>query len=372
VGHRVVFIDLARALAVAFMLYGHTVDALLAPGYQVGIWFDVWQFQRGLTSSLFLLLSGFAFSIATTRHWSSHLRLSDTVIKRLRRFGLLILLGYGLHFPVERFVLLSTATETQTRALLAVDVLQLIGVTLILVQALVLVTRSRRLFTIMAFVLTGLLVAITPSVWTSDWAQMLPLPVAAYLTSTSIASQFPLLPWAGFLLLGAGLGQLYARWDAAHMTRYANEVLLAPGAIMVAIGLSERLMSSPPFGPGPWAFIPPQFLVRAGTCLVILGLTAHLSRRIGHLPHVFGAVAQETLLIYFVHLCIVYGSVWNPGLHQAYGQTLGPGTVAVFIGLLFVSMTALAWYWNWWKHVRPRAARWMSAGALAVLVARLL
>src|SRR5688572_23886709 len=98
------------------MLYGHTVDALLAPGYQVGIWYDVWLFQRGLTSSLFLLLSGFAFSIATTRHWNSHLRLSDTVVKRLRRFGLLILLGYGLHFPVARFVLMSTATEMQRQA----------------------------------------------------------------------------------------------------------------------------------------------------------------------------------------------------------------------------------------------------------------
>jgi uncharacterized membrane protein len=372
VGHRVVFIDLARALAVGFMLYGHTVDALLAPGYQVGTWFDVWQFQRGLTSSLFLLLSGFAFSIATTRHWSSHLRLSDTVVKRLRRFGLLILLGYGLHFPVARFVLLPTATEMERRALLAVDVLQLIGVTLIVVQALVLVTRSRRLFTIAAFVLTGLLVAITPWVWTSDWIQSLPLPVAAYLSSTVIASQFPLLPWAGFLLLGAGLGQLYARWDSAHMTGYANQVLLVPGAIMVAIGLSERLLSSPLFGPGPWAYIPPMFVVRAGSCLLILGSIAHLSRRIDRLPHVFGAVAQETLLIYFVHLCIVYGSVWNPGLRQAYGAALGPGMVTLFIVLLFVSMTGLAWYWNWWKHVRPRAARWTSAAAMAALLARLL
>jgi len=71
--HRVIFIDLVRALAVAFMLYGHTASALLAPRYQVGRWFDVWQFQRGLTSSLFLLLGGFAFSIATSRRWASQI-----------------------------------------------------------------------------------------------------------------------------------------------------------------------------------------------------------------------------------------------------------------------------------------------------------
>ena len=74
--HRVIFIDLVRALAVAFMLYGHTASALLAPGYQVGRWFDIWQFQRGLTSSLFLLLGGFAFSIATSRRWASHVKWS--------------------------------------------------------------------------------------------------------------------------------------------------------------------------------------------------------------------------------------------------------------------------------------------------------
>jgi len=29
--HRVIFIDLARALAAVFMVYGHAIDALLAP-----------------------------------------------------------------------------------------------------------------------------------------------------------------------------------------------------------------------------------------------------------------------------------------------------------------------------------------------------
>src|SRR6187399_2166830 len=102
--HRVIFIDLVRALAVAFMLYGHTASALLAPQYQVGRWFDIWQFQRGLTSSLFLLLGGFAFSLATSRRWSSHVRWSAALVKRIRRFGLFVILGYALHLPADRLV----------------------------------------------------------------------------------------------------------------------------------------------------------------------------------------------------------------------------------------------------------------------------
>jgi uncharacterized membrane protein len=370
-GHRVIFIDLARALAVVFMLYGHTVSALLAPRFQVGTWFDVWLFQRGLTSSLFLLLSGFAFSVATTRHWASHLALSGVVWKRVRRFAMLILLGYGLHFPVPRVIELRSATADQWRAFLAVDVLQLIGVTLLLVQALVLVTRSRRVFTAAVLALAAAVVALTPWAWGVDWTGSLPMALAAYLSSSG-GSQFPLLPWAGFLLLGAGLGQLYARWDPGHLTRYANQVLLAPGLIMLAVGLSDGRVVAALFGSGPAAFIPPQFAIRSGVCLVMLGVLAHLSRRIRHLPHVFGAVAQETLVIYFVHLCLVYGSVWNPGLYQAFGPTLGPRGVFLCVVGLVIAMIGLAWYWNGFKHLRPRAARWVAATALAALVIRLL
>src|ERR671935_654902 len=92
--HRVIFIDLARAVAVYLMVQGHTVSALLAPEYRAGRVFDLWVFQRGLTSCLFLLLSGFAFSIATSRHWQSHVRPSRAVAKRLGRFSLFVVLGY--------------------------------------------------------------------------------------------------------------------------------------------------------------------------------------------------------------------------------------------------------------------------------------
>src|SRR5919204_4955693 len=84
--HRVIFIDLARAVAVFLMIQGHTVSALLAPEYRAGRVFDLWVFQRGLTSCLFLLLSGFAFSIATSRRWTHHVKMSPALVRRTRRF----------------------------------------------------------------------------------------------------------------------------------------------------------------------------------------------------------------------------------------------------------------------------------------------
>ena len=108
---RVIFIDLARALAVVFMLYGHAVSSLLDPRYRTGTWFEVWTFQRGLTSCLFLLLSGFAFSIATARHWTRHTEISPAILKRARRFGLFIILGYALQHRLDVIELRAICSE---------------------------------------------------------------------------------------------------------------------------------------------------------------------------------------------------------------------------------------------------------------------
>ena len=355
---RVIFIDLARALAVVLMVSGHTSSALLASSYRAGNWVHAWEFQRGLTSALFLLLSGFAFSIATTRHWTSHIRPSWALVKRVRRFGLFILLGYALHFPVQRFSMLATATDSQWRALLSVDVLQLIGVTFIAVQLLVLLAQSRRVFMVVALVLAAVVIGAAPIMWRTDWTGALPLAVASYL-SPATGSQFPLFPWAGFVLIGAGAGQIYARWGAAHLGAFANWGLLVPGIVLTLIAFNIP-NAMPASGVDDFGWVPGQILLRTGVCLAILGVVAHASARIDQLPHVFGAVAQESLVVYFVHLCIVYGSIWNAGLYQFYGDALGPGATVLAVVAVVLPMIALAWQWNGLKHHRPRVARFVA------------
>jgi len=364
--HRVIFIDLARALAVLFMLYGHTVAALLAPAYQTGTWFAIWQFQRGLTSSLFMLLGGFAFSIATGRHWASHVAWSPSLVKRLRRFGLFVVLGYALHMPVNQIDRLSLVTPEQWRSFLAVDVLQLVGVTFILVQLFVLVARSRRVFMWLSLAVCVAIVWATPYFWGTDWSLRLPAWMGPYL-SPAMGSLFPLFPWSGYVFLGAGLGQLYSRWGAAHLGAFARWGLLLPGGVLLALAFISRVVPYPEFLANPYGFPPREFVLRAGPCLIIMAAIAFASRRITHLPRVFGAVAQESLLIYFVHLCIVYGSVWNYGLARFWAGSLGPAaTVACVLGII-LSMTGLAWVWNHWKRIHPRTARsmtWLTGAAL--------
>ena len=82
--------------------------------------------------------------------------------------------------------------------------------------------------------------------------------------------------------------------------------------------------------------------------------------------------AQESLLIYVVHLCIVYGSTWNPGLYQFYAMALSPRATVLVVLAIIASMTALAWQWNRLKHQRPQAARWVTVGVCVALVAFLI
>jgi uncharacterized membrane protein len=368
---RVIFIDLARALAVVFMLYGHTVDALLAPAYRSGRLFDVWQFQRGLTSGLFLLLSGFAFSIATTRHWASHLAPSPALLKRIRRFALFIFLGYAVRFPIPSLFGLGHATDAEWRQLIGVDVLQLIGVTFLAVQALVMISRSRRVFSILAVTLALVLTMLAPWAWSVEWSQRTPAWLAAYLSPSS-GSLFPVVPWSAFVLAGAALGQIYARWGATHHVRYANRALLIPGVVLLIVALWMTQYQVALFGTTPHSYVPGNILLRAGACLVIVGLIAHASRGIGQLPHVFGAVAQESLLIYVLHLGIVYGSVWAPGLLNVYGVTRTPVQLIPIVLLLIVAMTLSAYGWNWLKHTHRTIAWWTMSAVVTGMIVRLL
>jgi hypothetical protein len=369
--HRVIFIDLGRFLALVFMLYGHTVSALLAPEYQRGTWFEVWNFQRGLTSSLFLLLSGFAFSVATSRHWSSHQSFSPAVFKRIRRFALFLLLGYAIHFPVPQFSQLVSMSDEQWRSFFQVDVLQLIGATFLIVQALVFVTKKRQTFAIVVFALAGVVLALTHPIWGVDWWQVLPGWLAAYM-SPARGSLFPLFPWATYVFFGAGLGQIYVSWGAARLSSFTVFALFVPGLLLSALGWGLSAVEGAPWGPDAWGFMPIQLAIRIGACLIILAAIARASQHLTRLPRVFAAMAQETLPIYFVHLCIVYGSIWNSGLAVWYAGQLAPVGTLLCVLLLLAAMAAFGWSWHWLKHARPRLARWIMAGVAALLTIQLL
>ena len=363
---RVVFLDLARATAVLFMIQGHAVHELLDRVYEPNLGFQVWLFLRGLTSCMFLLLSGFSFSIASDRYWDEFRRPSRRLFRRLCRLVFFLVLGYLIQMPMGRFAHLQFANDERWRSFLQVDILQLVAGSLFLMQGLVIVLARRRHFAIGCAGVAGLIVLAAPAFWSRPLVGTVPLWLASYL-SAETGSNFPLFPWGAFMFVGAALGMAWSRRGAERGLRHAAAVFAALGAPLLVFGFVAYLLPFRPLGDiDIWRVGPSIFTTRLGSILILLGGFAFVSQSIQRLPWAIQALSQESLLIYVVHVAILYGSLWTPSLAHSLGRQDLAHTVA-WITVLTLSMGALAWVWNQTKRHRPTLAytfRFTVASAL--------
>ena len=108
---------------------------------------------------------------------------------------------------------------------------------------------------------------------------------------------------------------------------------------------------------------PCRLRLRAAAFLIYLNRGLTLPQR------VLRRLAQESLLIYFVHVCILYGSI-GTRKRQLIGSTLGPLPRWV-VCLLLLSMMLLAWTWNWFKRAEPRRSYLLRFAVLVLAVTTL-
>lgn len=322
---RAVALDVLRLLAIFQMVQGHTVDAVLAEVHRSGALHAVWQSARGLTSVAFLFLAGVGFAFATR---SERGRAAPARARRARRALLLIALGYAMRAPVA--LLFGAQLDAGARAALwarfaVVDVLQCIGVTLLLLDALVAFVPEARRRGVVLGLLSGLLFALGPLATQLDPAGPL-RPVLAFATSNG-GSLFPLVPWAAHALLGAALGPLYFARDVPRLSALGVG-LITVGALFVAW--------HPALGQ----------LARIGCVLVASAALLALEPSLARVPRWLLALAPHSLLIYLLHVMLAYGEGF--GLKDLVGHSLGPlasiGVAAVMLfGCAGVALAYDAW-----------------------------
>lgn len=344
---RLLAVDLVRLLAIVLMIQGHTLDVLLQPAYQSSRWYGAWVFVRGFTAPAFLILSGFSFALVTVRLWHQHVLFSPAFWRRLQRFTFFVILGYAMHFPVHRFADLRWLGADGWRSGLQVDILQTIGATLVALQVIVLLTRTPGRFAAVSLALSAAIVLTTTSVWAADWPLRLPGALAAYLNGAT-GSLFPLFPWSAYMLLGAGLGALYAASNRLSPLLLARRLILL-GLILGAGGLSSLTVHG--WGPAAnagdnfWHTSAALFAARAGVILLVLGAALHLKELPAGASNTVRTLAQESLLVYFLHVCLLYGSIWNTGLRQYHGGSLDfpHAAAAAVLMIAFMLIVALGW-----------------------------
>ena len=368
---RILFVDLARAVAVLLMVQGHTIDALLHPDFRTSLQYNAWLYLRGLTSCTFLFLSGAAFSLTALRHWEEQGRFSRRSFKRVRRLAFFLGLGYFVKFPMGRFVDLPFATDERWRSFFSVDVLQNVAITLLALQLLIGLTRTPRRFAITCGILAALLVGFTPLAHGTGWTAHLPLIAASYL-SHDTGSLFPLFPWAGFTLLGAAFGVTAAPWATRdHLEPLARGLFLTGAVLAVGAGLMGEFGWFEYGVHDWWRASPLSFVQRFGSVLLLLAVVAAIGHYVTRLTPPLQGLAEESLLVYAVHVALLYGSHWTTGL----GPTLGPQPprmVLVWVVVMLVAMTALALAWNNIERLHPGLAAVCRVTAIVALVFPLL
>lgn len=321
-------LDVLRLLAIFQMVQGHTVDAVLDVAYRTGPLHDLWQSARGLTSVAFLFLAGAGFAFATR---SERGRGPAARSRRMRRAVLLIGLGYAMRAPFLALVLGDAAAQRAAlEQAVIVDILQCIGVTLLGLEGLTMLVHDPRERSRTALMLGGFLIVLGPLA--TELAATGPLrPLLAYATSNG-GSLFPIVPWAGHALLGAGLGPMFFEQGdepvSMQRARRALRLFLLGGAL-IGLGIWLAAAAHPALGQ----------LTRVGAVLLVAAVLSPLEDSFARWPDWLLSLAHHSLLIYLVHVVLAYGQ--GIGLAAVVGRTLMPWP-AILAAAAMVLVSALA------------------------------
>jgi uncharacterized membrane protein len=202
--------------------------------------------------------------------------------------------------------------------------------------------------------------------WTIDWSAQLPISISAYLNGRT-GSLFPLFPWAGYALLGAAAGSVWGRYRARG-TKIPRYALYVTGAVLLLAGVALQSSLMKPYAPIESSPASPNIgLIRLGCVVLVLAVVGDLVRCLRFPVRTLHSLAQESLTVYFLHVCILYGSIWNPGIRQWIGATMAPLSAAGCALILVFSMILLAIAWNKAKQAKPILCRSLCVSAIVAL-----
>ncbi len=321
---RLLALDWLRGIAVLVMVECHVFNALLAPAYRDSRWFAVFNWLNGFVAPAFLLVSGAVLGMNLQSRWDKGTG------KLWRRVGQVFIVAYLLHLPTP---LLWQFFGPRGPHLIELwtkqDILQCVAGSLALILALVPVTRKPAIHRVVCLVL-GILMATSAGL-VDVWAQpsTLPHPLLNYLWPAGVG-KFPLIPWAGFPLIGAWLGP--AIFSEKSTSRQALRAAMAGAAFVIA----SRFMT------GTQSYDAPFVFDRMGWILLALGTCCWLRQPVRGTKWIL-QFGQLSLWSYTVHLVIVYGSCASFGL-DALKPRFSPFVATLGLGVvLFITALVVRW-----------------------------
>ena len=327
------FIDIVRAFAILMMLQGHFIDTLLESSYRNLNYetFKIWSFFRGITAPTFFTISGLIFSYLLLK--AKEKGQENTRMKKGISRGLyLIAIGYliRINFPSWFAGFINTSFY-------AVDVLQCIGLSLILtVCTYFLCNKKTPIFSIIMLI-TGICVFVLEPLYRNLEIANVPLFIHNYISKNN-GSVFRIIPWYGYTSMGAFIASLFY-WNLQK--KYFKITIISS---FISLGLLLIFYSSDVL-----------LLGYDSTKIEVLKDAAYynyLFSKLGYVLLYFAfffsletytkypfilRIGKNTLSIYVIHFILLYGSFFGIGFKNI-GKILSP-IEAIVGALLFLVLT---------------------------------
>jgi hypothetical protein len=342
-GRRELYIDVFRGLMALVMVQGHVMDTLLTREALATPWYVLQHVFHGSTAPGFLFASGV---VAGLPRAPLSLRASA---RRARR--LLFVLGVGYFLQLPYFSLWKTvgaASPAERAQLLSCDALQVIAASQLFVLALQWVVGRRWAW--WAGAIAVVVTAATPLVWSSGVSALLPEALAPWLDQ-STGSRFPVFPFSAFVLAGTLAGTLLGRADP-HV-RHRREIRWGLGLLGLGAGLAWALAGRVDF----WGASPGYVVLRLGGLLVLMRLVE--AAALAMLPGVraLALLGHETLLVYVLHLYMLFGGVFGHSPLTGWHHQAGMGGAFGVVVAMLPFLLAASWLWRGAKQGHPHEAR---------------
>ncbi|MDQ1266721.1 MAG: hypothetical protein QG635_1873 [Bacteroidota bacterium] len=334
---RIAALDLARLLAMLMMIQGHTMYELAQPTI-IDInnfpW-DIWNYIRGVTAPVFLMISGAVHVFANKRDSSGFLS-NKIIIKRIRMAFMLIAIGYMLLFPVQKVYDLLYIDFKYWQVFLQVNILQCLGISLLLLTGIFLLARKDQTLMKASLVIALLISFATPIIGTISWSEYIPEFFAAYLTQEH-GSIFPIFPFTSYLFFGVALGLLLKKIRPDRRVKWLIRFGIPIGLMFFSVGfpvqyifghyILDNIPNSPNLNPG-------VVLVRVGFVLSGLSVISIIYEKTKRLKNIYSFFSKRAIYIYLVHLLVIYGTPIFPGFAYFFGHSLDLGGAVLSVAVV--------------------------------------
>jgi len=374
---RLYALDLARFIAMVFMMQGHVLDAVVQRGaldIDVFPW-NIWHMVRGLTAPIFLVVSGAVHAFANKRGHDG--LILDTVIeKRIRWAITLIGLGYLMVFPANRIWDLPFVTSPSWTAALVVNILQLTGASILLFVVVMRTSQNVAVMGRRGLLAAVTILALTPIVRMGWVESFVPRWFVPYLHEGT-GSLFPIFPFASYLFFGVALGAYLHAVPAEtrhhHIRRYLWRVgALLAGAALIAhsIGLFLGYSASQLDNIGSVILV----FRRLGIVLMLFSASAALIDRLPVLRRWGALFGKKSLHIYVIHLVLLYGTPWYNGIGRTHFRSYDLPTGTFLVAAIMVITLSAAYAFDIYERlhihdtVRKRIANALAFGLVLLLV----